>query len=104
MRPSPNEIKAVARVLDPSLSEESMDMAREAIEALDKVRLNKDMWILSARTLKNGPILSIGPWTTKNQAMRALKQVAFADDPNTTPGLGAIVMRMRNPEWLESLQ
>jgi hypothetical protein len=80
-----------------------MDMAREAIEALDKVRADKEMWILSARTMKEGPIINVGPWTTKNQAMRAVKRLAFVDDPHETPGLGALVMRMRTPQWLESL-
>ena len=103
MKPSPNEVKAVARVLDPTMSDEAMDMAREAIEALDQVRAGKDMWIMSARTIKDGPIINVGPWTTKNQALRATKQLAFADDPNETPGLGVMVMRMRTPDWLESL-
>ena len=78
-------------------------MAREAIEALDEVRSKREQWVVAARTMKDGPIIQVGPWTTKNQAMRAVNKIAFADSPSDTPGCGALVIRMRTPEWLDSL-
>lgn len=103
-KPSPAEVKAVAKILDPDVSEEALDMARECIEALDEVRVKKDQWILAARTMRDGPIVAVGPWTTKNQALRAVDKVAFVDAPADTEGVGALIFKVRQPEWLASVQ
>lgn len=101
-KPSPREIKAVASVLDPELSEEAKDMAVEVIEALDKVRDDKDQWIVVARPLADGPYVSVGSWTTKRQAMRATQSLVSAH-VRQTPGVGMMVMPMYHPAWLDTL-
>lgn len=101
-KPSPREIKAVASILDPTLSDEAKDMAVEVIEALDKVRDTKDQWIVVARPLAGGPYVSVGAWTTKRQAMRATESFVSAHKEHE-PGTGMMVMPMRHPEWLDTL-
>lgn len=101
-KPSPREIKAVASILDPSVSDEAKDMAVEVIEALDKVREKKDQWIVVARPLAEGPYVSVGSWTTKRQAMRASESFVSAHREHA-PGTGLVVMPMRHPEWLDTL-
>lgn len=103
MKPTPRELRAVAGVLDPSVSEDALDMAREVIEALDAVRSTKDQWIVVARPLANGPYLAVGSWTTKKQAMKASESLCSAHS-TPTPGTGMMVMPMRQPEWLDKLE
>lgn len=103
MAPRPTEITAVAKILDPSLSDDAKIMAREIIEKMDELRLEREQWIVSIRNGAASPVVSTGPWTTKNQAMKAAAKVAFVDDPNTTPGVGWFVHRMMPPPWLDSL-
>lgn len=101
-RPTLREVRAVASILDPDQSDEAMDMAREAIEALDTVRAGKDQWIVVARPMANGPYLAVGTWTTKKQAMKASESLVSAHRTET-PGTGMIVMPMNHPSWLDKL-
>jgi len=102
-RPTMREMRAVARVLDSDMSDDAMDMAREAIEALDEVRVTKDQWIVVARVMAGGPYLAVGPWTTKKQAMKASESLCSAHK-EPTPGTGMIVMPMNQPAWLDKLK
>jgi hypothetical protein len=99
----PTEIKLVAKMMDPDISDEAKALAKEIIVALDTARQENDQWSIMARTMKGGPYLAIGPFSTKNQAMKGLKRVAFADDPMTTPGVGAWVGKMYQPPWLDRM-
>lgn len=101
MAPRPTEITLVAKMMDPEASEDAKALARDIIEALDAARADREWWLVSARTLKDGPTLTIGPFSTKNQALKASGRVAFADDPATTPGLGLMVHKMQPPTWLD---
>lgn len=101
MAPRPTEVKLVAKMMDPDVSQESMDLARDIIEALDEARQDREYWLLSARTLKDAPTITVGPFSTKNQALKAASRLAFADDPATTPGVGALIHNMKPPVWLD---
>jgi len=103
MKPSPREVRAVASVLDPAVSEDALAMAVEAIEALDVVRGTKDQWIVVARPLANGPYVAIGTWTTKKQAMKASESLCSAHR-TPQPGTGMMVMPMNHPSWLDKLE
>lgn len=100
MAPRPTEITLVAKMMDPECSDDAKALARDIIEALDEARSDREAWLVSARTLRNGPSLTVGPFSTKNQAVKAASKIAFADDPNTTPGLGYLIHKMNPPSWL----
>lgn len=100
-RPSPREIKAVSAVLDTEF-DDIEDAARAVIAALDEVRASRDQWILVARPLAGGPILSVGAWTTENQARKASQNLVSAHR-EPTEGTGMAIIRMRQPEWLANL-
>lgn len=104
MSPRPTEVKLLATMMDPACSDDAQDLARAMIEALDESRTKRDMWIVSARTMKQAPIINVGVYSTKNQAMKAAKGIPFLDDPETTEGVGCLIMPMRSPAWLEKLQ
>lgn len=99
----PTEITLVAKMMDPEASEEAKALARDIIDALDAARADRDYWLVSARTLRNGPSITVGPYSTKNQAMKAAAKIPFADDPWTTPGLGYLVHNMKPPTWLDNI-
>lgn len=101
MAPRPTEINLVAKMMDPECSEDAKALARDIIEALDESRADREWWLVSARTLKDAPTITVGPFSTKNQAMKAASRIAFADDPATTPGLGALIHNMKPPAWLD---
>lgn len=101
MAPRPTEVKLVAKMMDPDVSEDAMELARNIIDALDAARADREQWLVSARTMREGPTLTVGPWSTKNQALKAAGKIAFADDPNSTPGLGWLVHKMYPPGWLD---
>jgi len=64
-------------------------------------REDREYWLVSARTMRDGPALTVGPFSTKNQAVKAASKLAFADDPASTPGLGYLIHKMNPPSWLE---
>lgn len=101
MAPRPTEINLVASMMDPECSDDAKALARDIIEALDESRSDREWWLVSARTLRDGPAVTVGPYSTRNQALKAASRLAFADDPNTTPGLGYLVHMMKPPTWLE---
>ncbi len=103
MAPRPTEIRKVAELMDPSGSEESKALALEIINALDAMRLDRDQWIVGFRSSQNTPNTFMGPWSTKNQAMRAAAKVAFLENPETTPGVGWVVSKMYGPTWIDSM-
>lgn len=78
------------------------EAARAVITALDEVRGTKDQWIVVARPLAGGPYISVGPWTTQNQAVKASKSIVSAHR-EPTPGTGMAVIKMYQPEWLSKL-
>lgn len=102
MKPSPREIKAVVEALSREF-DDIEDAARAAITALDEVRVTKDQWIVVARPLAGGPDIAVGPWTTKNQALKASEEFVSAHK-EPTPGTGKIIMSMRQPNWLEKIK
>ncbi len=104
MSPRITEVKLLATMMDPACSDDAQDLARSMIEALDESRTKRDMWIVSARTMKKAPIINVGVYSTKNQAMKAAKGIPFLDDPETTEGVGCLIMPMRSPAWLDKLQ
>jgi len=99
----PTEIKLLAKMMDPECSDDAQDLAKEMIEALDVSRIKHDAWIVSARTMKGAPIINVGTFNTKKQAMKAASTLPFVDDPETTPGCGALIMRMYSKDWLANL-
>lgn len=104
MAPRPTEITLVAKMMDPDVSEDAKELARNIIDALDAARTDREWWLVSARTIRNGPTLTVGPYSTKNQAIKAAGKIAFADDPAKFPGLGWMVHKMNSPTWLDSKQ
>lgn len=100
-RPSPREIKAVTAVLDAEF-DDIEEAARAVITALDEVRSGKEQWIVVARPLAGGPYLSVGPWTTRNQATKASVDIVSAHK-EPTEGTGIAIMRMYQPDWLAKL-
>lgn len=100
-RPSPREIKAVTAALDAEY-DDIEDAARAVITALDEVRATKDQWIVVARPLARGPIVSVGPWTTHNQASKASQSLVSAHTEPTT-GTGMAVVKMYQPDWIDKL-
>lgn len=100
-RPSPREVKAVAAALDAEYDDID-DAARAVITALDEVRATKDQWIVVARPLANGPIVSVGPWTTHNQAAKASTSIVSAHK-EPTDGTGMAVVKMYQPDWINKL-
>lgn len=104
MAPRPTEVTLVAKIMDPDVSEDAKELARNIIDALDAAREDREWWVVSARTIRNGPTLTIGPYSTKNQALKAAGKIAFADDPTQHAGLGWMVHNMKPPNWLESKQ
>lgn len=103
MAPRPTEVSLVAKMMDPEASDDAKDLARDIIDALDEARSDREWWLVSARTIKDGPSITVGPYSTRNQAVKAASKIAFADDPNTTPGLGYLVHKMNPPSWLDKL-
>lgn len=103
MAPRPTEVKLLAKMMDPDVSDDALALAKDMIEALDKSREDRDSWLASARTMKGGPIVTVGPFSTQTQAMKAMGKIPFADDPATTEGLGAMIHKMHPPKWLEDL-
>lgn len=101
-KPSPREIKAVMSVLEREFDDVE-DAAKAAIAALDEVRSGKEQWIVVARPLAGGPYVSVGPWTTHNQAAKASQHIVSAHK-EPTPGTGMAVMRMHQPEWIEKVK
>ena len=99
----PTEVKLVAQILDSEASDEAREMAKEIIEVIDKSRTNLEQWVLSFKVSAKSPVITVGPWTTKNQALKATKLICFDDDPMTTPGVGWYVHKMNTPTWLASL-
>ena len=99
----PTEVKLLAKMMDPDCSDDAQDLAKEMIEALDASRRKHDSWIVSARTMTGAPIINVGTFNTKRQAMKAASTLPFMEDPEVTPGLGALIMRMYDPGWLEAL-
>jgi len=104
MAPRPTEITLVAKMMDPDVSDDAKELARNIIDALDAMRADREWWLVSARTLRNGPTLTVGPYSTKNQALKAAAKISFADDPDKVPGLGWIVHNMKPAAWLDSKQ
>ena len=94
----------MAKMMDPDASDDAKALARDIIDALDAARADREWWLVSARTIRDGPAITVGPYSTKNQAMRAAQKIAFADDPMTTPGLGYLVYKMNPPAWLDAKQ
>lgn len=80
------------------MSEDALALARDMIEALDDARQDREQWVASARLLHNGPMISIGPYSTKNQALKALGRLSAAD---SGPDVGGLVHRMNSPAWLD---
>ena len=99
MKPSPREIKAVVEALSREF-DDIEDAARAAITALDEVRVTKDQWIVVARPLAGGPYVAVGPWTTKNQALKASRSFVSAHKDDNS-GTGLVVMSMNQPEWID---
>lgn len=99
----PTEIKLVAQLMDPDVSEESKALAREIIEAIDQARADREQWVVAFRNHETSPVVVMGPWSTKTQALRAANAVAFQQDPLTTPGVGYLVTRMMGPNWVFSI-
>lgn len=106
MAPRPTEVTLLAKLmLPPGYSKDQLEdakvLAKEMITKLDESRQDVEQWILSAKTSSKGPSISVGPWTTKNQAVKAASKLAFDDDPNTTPGVGYLIHRLQHPVWLD---
>lgn len=97
----PTEVNLLAKMMDPEVSDDAKALAKDMVDALDEARSDRDYWLVSARTMRDGPALTVGPFSTKNQAVKAASKLAFADDPNLTPGLGYLIHKMNPPSWLE---
>jgi hypothetical protein len=101
---TPSEVKTVAKILDPSLSDESKDMALEIIDAIDAIRAKRDQWIVIARLSNESPVFAAGAWTTKNQALKRVSKLSLVNKEGDQSKTGVMVARMMQPEWIESLQ
>lgn len=95
------DIKAVAEALEQEYDTVE-DAAKAAIEAYQSVNKTRDQWIVVARILAGGPILSVGPWTTENQARKASQHLVSAHR-EPTEGTGMSILRMYQPDWVKKL-
>lgn len=95
------DIKAVAEALGREYDSVE-DAAKAAIEAYESVASTREQWIVVARPLAGGPYMSVGPWTTRNQATKASVNIVSAHR-EPTEGTGIAIMRMYQPDWLDKL-
>lgn len=95
------DIKAVAAALEQEYDSVE-DAAKAAIEAYEKVAATRDQWIVVARPLAGGPCVSVGPWTTRNQADKASRHLVSAHRTETA-GTGMAIMKMYQPDWVKKL-
>lgn len=86
-------------MMDPDASPEAKDLAKDMIEALDKSREDRDQWIVTARTMVGGPIITVGPFSTMLQASKAMKKIAFVDPEGA--GVGAMFLNMKPVSWID---
>jgi len=100
---TPTEIKTVAKILDPSISDESKDMAADIIEALDAVRAKRDQWIVIARLSNESPVFAAGSWTTRLQAEKKISKLSLVNKTGDQSKTGVMVARMMQPNWIDSL-
>lgn len=95
------DIKAVAAALEREYDSVE-DAAKAAIEAYESIASTRDQWIVVARPLADGPYLSVGPWTTQNQAAKASRSLVSAHR-EPTPGTGMAIIKMYQPDWITKL-
>ena len=69
------------------------------IEALDKAREDREQWIVTARTMVGGPIITVGPFSTMLQASKAMKKISFVDTEGE--GIGAMFLNMKPVSWID---
>lgn len=101
--PTPTEIKTVAKILDPSISDESKDMAVDIIEAIDEIRAKRDQWIVIARLSNESPVFAAGSWTTKHQALKKISKLSLVNKTGDQSKTGVMVARMMQPSWIDAL-
>jgi hypothetical protein len=95
------DVKAVMQALDQE-HDSLEDAAKAAIEAYESVAATRDQWIVVARPLAGGPYVSVGPWTTHNQASKASRHLVSAHN-QPAEGTGMAVMKMYQPDWVKKL-
>lgn len=98
MAPRPTEVTLLAKMMDPDLSDDAKALAKDMIEALDKAREDRDQWIVTARTMVGGPIITVGPFSTMLQAGKAMKKISFVDLDGE--GVGAMFLNMKPVSWI----
>jgi len=99
MAPRPTEVTLLAKMMDPDVSPDAKDLAKDMIEALDKAREDRDQWIVTARTMTGGPIVTVGPFSTMLQASKAMKKISFVDTEGE--GVGAMILNMKPVSWID---
>lgn len=95
------EVSAVMKALD-SEHDSLEDAAKAAIEAYEEVNRSRDQWIVVAKPLRNGPLVGVGPWTTRNQAEKASESFVSAHR-DSNEGTGMAVVKMHHTEWIKKL-
>lgn len=96
------EVSEVKKALDREY-EDLIDAAHAAVEAYEKVHATRDQWIVIARPLRNGPLVTVGPWTTRTQAEKAEKQFVSAHR-DSNEGTFSVVTRMYQTSWMKKLE
>ena len=83
--------------------EDLADAAHAAAEAYEKVHATREQWIVIARPLRDGPIVTVGSWTTRTQAEKAEKQFVSAHR-DSNEGTFSFVTRMYQTSWMQKLE
>jgi len=96
------EVTEIKKALDHEY-EELIDAALAAAEAYEKVHVTREQWIVVARPLRDGPVVTVGPWTTRNQAEVAEKQFVSAHR-DSNEGTFSFVTRMYQTSWMQKLE
>ena len=96
------EVAEIKKALDHEY-EDLADAAHAAAEAYEKVHATRDQWIVVARPLRDGPIVTVGPWTTRTQAEKAEKQFVSAHR-DSNEGTFSFVTRMYQTSWMQKLE
>ena len=95
-------VKAVMQVLE--REHEDLESAAEAaVAAYEAEATKKEQHIVVARPLRDGPLVAVGPWTTRNQAERASQSFVSAHR-DSSEGTGLAVLKMYHTNWINKLE
>lgn len=91
-------------MMDPDVSPEAIELAKEIIVKLDEARAERDQYVALGRTMQKGPIIAVGPFSTRRQAEKAIPLMAFQEPLGTSPSVWGYVGPLKQMAWLQDTQ